>query len=246
MRTVTVVIPVLNDARMLERALAALAAQSRRADAVIVVDNGCVDDSVVVARRAGARVVREPLRGILAATARGFDAADTDVIARIDADSRPRPDWLERVMGHFETAPAADAVTATGVFYDGTRLARVLGAHLYLGGYFFWLGLLLGRPPLYGSNFALRAATWHDVRDHVRRTDRRVHDDLEISFHLPEHADVRADPALTMPVSARPFDTVGETARRVAWGFRTIWVNARAENVLARRRRVIACRRHRH
>lgn len=243
MLTVTVVIPVLNDARMLERALDALARQTRQPDAVVVVDNGCTDDSVAIARRAGAVIVREPVRGILAATARGFDTADDDILARIDADSRPGPDWLARVMDHFDAAPGLSAVTGTGEFYGGGGLTRVLGRHLYLGAYFLWVGLLLGRPPLYGSNFAIRSAAWKHARDRVRRFDRRVHDDLEISFHLPDDALVLFDPALTMPVSARPFATVAQTSRRVWLGFRTIWVNARAQNLLVRRRHAVAARR---
>lgn len=243
MLTVTVVIPVLNDAWMLEHALAALARQSRPPDAIVVVDNGCTDNSMEVARRAEAVIVQEPVRGILAATARGFDAADSDILARIDADSRPGPDWLRRVVEHFEASPELAAVTGTGEFYGGSRLARLLGRHLYLGGYFLWVGLLLGRPPLYGSNFAIRSAAWKHARDRVRRFDARVHDDLEISFHLPANAPVRFDPELTMPVSARPFATAAQTARRVGWGFRTIWVNARTQNLLARRRRVVAARR---
>lgn len=238
MLTVTVVIPVLNDAWMLRRALAALDQQTRRPDAVIVVDNGCTDDSMDIARRAGAVIVREPIRGILAASARGFDAAESDILARIDADSSPDPGWLRRVMTQFEAAPELSAVTGTGEFYGGNRIARALGRHLYLGGYFLWIGLLLGRPPLYGSNFAMRSEVWKHARDRVRRFDARVHDDLEISFHLPEDAVVRFDPELTMPVSARPFATIGQTARRVGRGFRTIWVNARGQHLLARRRRV--------
>lgn len=243
MLSVTVVIPVLNDARMLERALASLAGQTRRPDSIVIVDNGCTDDSMEVARRADAVIVREPVRGILAATARGFDAADSDILARIDADSRPDPHWLSRVMTQFEASPRLAAVTGTGEFYGGTRLARLLGRRLYLGGYFLWVGLLLGRPPLYGSNFAIRAAVWRQARGGIRRFDPRIHDDLEISFHLPADAEVRFDPMLTMPVSARPFDTAAQTARRVGWGFRTIWINARARNLWTLRRQVTAARR---
>ncbi|MBN6828941.1 glycosyltransferase, partial [Micrococcus luteus] len=55
--TVSVVVPVLDDAEHLRVCLALLAAQSRPALEVVVVDNGCVDDSAVLARAAGARVV---------------------------------------------------------------------------------------------------------------------------------------------------------------------------------------------
>jgi hypothetical protein len=240
MATVTVVIPVLNDAAMLSRCLAALAEQTRKPDTIVVVDNGCVDRSVLIARRAGAVVVTEPRRGILPATARGFDEADSDIIARIDADSRPRPDWLQRVVEHFESSPGLGAATGTGDFYDGPRWVRWLGRHLYLGGYFLWMGLLLGHSPLYGSNFAVRSEVWDRIRETVHRSDPRLHDDLEISFHLPTDVVVRFDPDLTMPVSARPFDTIGQTGRRVSWGFRTIWVNVREQNLWRRRKAVVA------
>jgi len=242
MLTVSVVIPVLDDAEMLRHCLDALAAQTLLPDSVLVVDNGCTDDSVDVARRAGASVVREPRRGILPATARGFDLATGDILARIDADSRPEPDWLLRVMKHFEGAAQTDAVTGSGRFYGGRPAVQRWGERLYLGGYFRWLGLLLGHPPLYGSNFAIRREMWDRISDRVHRTDPRLHDDLDVSFQLPPDVCVQFDPELTMPVSARPFATVADTARRVGWGFRTIWVNSKEQNLWRRRRAVVRFR----
>ena len=81
---VTVVIPVLDDAAELAGCLAALAAQTRSPDEIVVVDNGCRDHSAALAREAGARVVDEPRLGIPAAAATGYDAATGEVIARLD------------------------------------------------------------------------------------------------------------------------------------------------------------------
>ena len=81
------------------------------------------------------------------------------------------------------------------------------------------------------------------IRDRVHRTDPRLHDDLDLSFQLPHDVSVHFDAELTMPVSARPFATVSATARRVGWGFRTIWVNGREQNLWLRRREVLAHRR---
>ncbi len=239
----TVVIPVLNDAEMLWHCLAALAAQTRPPDQILVFEHNSTDTSAELASRSGAIVVSEPMTGIPAATARGVDEAPGDVLARIDADSRPGPDWLARLMRHFEQNPDLSAVTGTGRFYGSGRVVQSLGQHLYLGGYFLWMGLLLGHPPLYGSNFAIRATTWHAVRTGIHLHLPGVHDDLDLSFRLRPGMRVVLDRDLVMPVSARPFASVSATARRVRWGFRTIWINGREENLLARRARFVAARR---
>lgn len=239
MPTVTVVIPVYNDALMLRNCLLALETQTRQPDRILVVDNGSTDDSAAVAVAGGAKVVYEPTRGIMAATATGFDAAEGDILARIDADSRPEPDWLQRIVEPFESDPELAAVTGSGRFYGGNRVTRKLGEHLYLGGYFLWLRLLLGHPPLYGSNLALRADIWRSIGGGVHRDVRLIHDDLDIAFRLRPGMRVRYDRTLPMPVSARPFASLAATRRRVYWGFRTIWINGREQNLLARRRAVV-------
>ena len=80
----------LRDAAFLDACLTALAAQTRPANRIIVVDNGSTDDSADVARRHGAELSFEPLVGIWPAAAHGYDLAleDADIIARLDADSR--------------------------------------------------------------------------------------------------------------------------------------------------------------
>ena len=65
MGTISVIVPSLNDAGYLAVCLDALAMQTRRADEVIVVDNGSTDATAAVARATGARVVDQPVRGML-------------------------------------------------------------------------------------------------------------------------------------------------------------------------------------
>ncbi|WP_431220768.1 glycosyltransferase [Leifsonia xyli] len=105
MPTVSVVIPVLDDSAMLARCLADLAAQLRPADEIVVVDNGSADDTVAVARAAGVRVIEQRLRGIWPAAAAGYDAATGDIIARLDADSRPPADWLLHLEAELVDSP---------------------------------------------------------------------------------------------------------------------------------------------
>jgi glycosyltransferase involved in cell wall biosynthesis len=88
-RSVTIVIPCLDEAATIEecvrRASAALARLDRPGE-VLVVDNGSTDGSAELARAAGARVVDEPRRGYGSAYLAGFAAADGDYLVMVDAD----------------------------------------------------------------------------------------------------------------------------------------------------------------
>jgi glycosyltransferase involved in cell wall biosynthesis len=244
MTLISVVIPALNDAEMLANCLAALATQTRPANEIIVVDNGSADDTATVARAAGARVVDEPLRGIFPATAAGFDAARGEIIARLDADSVPYPDWLERVEATFEASPELSALTGPGDFYGANRFLCWVGERIYIGGYFFWVTPVLGHAPLFGSNLALRSSVWKRVRPTAHRTLREVHDDLDLSFQVRPDMTVLYDPTLRVGVSARPFYSWRGLGRRLAWAYTTFQLNFREETPWQRRaaRRAYAVR----
>lgn len=242
---ISVIIPVYNDAELLGVALDALARQTRRPDEVIVVDNACTDTSARVARSAGARVIFEPQRGIPAATRAGFDAAVGNILARIDADSVPAPDWLEQIETSFAKYPEVSAVTGSAEFYGGTAFTRWFGRSCYLAGYFWSMEYVLGHAPLFGSNYALRADAWQAVRSTTHSDRRDIHDDLDLSFQFRPGMTVHFEPRLSMAVSARPFDTWAGLARRVSWGVGTVTVNVLEESPRQRRlarRRVTALR----
>jgi len=225
MSSISVVIPVLDDAELLERCLRALAEQDRPADEIVVVDNGSTDGSADVARAAGARLVVEPRRGIASASATGFDSARGDLLARLDADSVPPTDWLQRLEQHFDGDSHIDAVTGTADFLDAGPVTSWFGRVAYLGWYFWAMGLLLGHPPLFGSNFGMRATAWRRMRGTFHRGSRSVHDDLDLSFQVRPGMTVVFDPALGMQISARPFDSVPSMLLRSWRGIATLAIN---------------------
>ena len=235
MGTISVVIPSRNDATFLAVCLDALTRQTRPADEVIVVDADSTDATTAIARAAGARVVHQSKLGIWPATAAGFDAASGDLLARLDADSVPASDWLEQVERRMARPDRPTAVTGSGVFYGGSAARRWSARHLYLGGYFASIGALLGHPPVFGSNYALRADAWTVLRDVVHRDRADVHDDLDLSWWMQPGMSVVYEPALVVAVSARPFDSASELGRRVRMGFHTLRVDWGAWPPLRRR-----------
>jgi glycosyltransferase involved in cell wall biosynthesis len=217
--TVSVVIPVKDDAVLLRRCLDALAEQTVRPLEVVVVDNGSTDDSAAVATAHGAKVVTEPMPGIPAAASTGYDAARGDVIARCDADSLPPPDWVDAILRGLGDG---DAVTGSGTFYDLPPVLRRVMRWLYLGTYFTSLHLALGHPVLWGSNMAIRREAWTAVRGRVHRDDPELHDDIDLAFALGPHRLVRHDRRLTVGVSARCLRGGPQLRRRMRRAVRTL------------------------
>jgi len=103
---VSVAIPVRDGGRLLERTLAALAAQTV-AHELVVCDSGSRDGSLALARAHGARVIEiapqdfghGATRNLLLAEARGAH------VALLSQDAEPASErWLEELLGGFELA----------------------------------------------------------------------------------------------------------------------------------------------
>ena len=204
--SVSVVIPVKDDAEHLRRCLRALISQRIiAADEIIVVDNGSVDHSASVALSMGVRLVFEDIPGIGAAASAGYDAAQFDIIARLDADSVPDADWIESIHAAFDHDPMLVGVTGAAHFLDGPRMFRRLGASLYLTLYYLLVGVFFARTPLFESNCAFRREDWREVRDRVHRTDPTMHDDVDLSVHFGPNRRITIDRAVRAGISSRPF-----------------------------------------
>jgi len=223
--TISVVIPARDDAVALRRCLTELARQSVPPLEVVVVDNASSDNTAEVARSFGARVVEEPRVGIPAAAGTGYDAARGDVIGRLDADSRPRRDWVERIADRMERNPDLAAVTGTGVFYDLPPLWRHVMELVYLGAYYLLAHLALGHTALWGSSMALRRSVWDEVRDDVHRDDPEIHDDMDLAFVLGPGWPIRLDLLLRVGVSGRSLHGSAQRRRRLARARRTLELN---------------------
>lgn len=103
---VSVVVPVRDGAAFVAEALESVAAQSRPAEEVIVVDDGSADDSAAIAASFdGVRVLRQAPAGPAAARNAGVAASSGELIAFLDADDTWTPDKLAYQVGHLEARP---------------------------------------------------------------------------------------------------------------------------------------------
>lgn len=94
----TVIIPCLNEEQGIERVLEKMPGF---VDEVIVVDNGSTDRTGEVARRFGATVIREEVRGYGRSYKRGFAHATGDVIITLDGDHSYPVDALSYLLEAF-------------------------------------------------------------------------------------------------------------------------------------------------
>ena len=227
--SVSVVIPCLNDAAALEACLASLAGQTLQPWEIVVVDNNSTDSSAAVARRFGARVIPEPVPGIPAAAAAGYDAAGGGIIARCDADCVLPPDWVQRIAERFAADPELGALSGPGAFYGFPRPVGAALSVLYLGTYYLAMGLALGHLPLFGSNLAMRASVWHQIRPAVHRHDPEMHDDVCLSLHLGQQYRCRFEPTLVVGMAPRALIGAANLARRFRRAFHTLLAHWPAE-----------------
>ena len=151
---VSVIVPVRNEERYIERCLYSIAAQDYASDRrdrieVLVVD-GRSDDRTreIVARFAAestldVRLIDNPARRVAAAMNIGLRAAIGDVIVRVDGHAALAPDYVRRAVAALD-ASGADCVGGTlqseGDTYTGRAIAAAMSSPFGVGGAAFRTG----------------------------------------------------------------------------------------------------------
>jgi glycosyltransferase involved in cell wall biosynthesis len=134
---------------------------------VVVVDNGSTDDSVAVARAAGARVIHEPERGYGNACRRGLSEARGRYLVMGDSDGTydftALPDFIKPLIEGFD---------------------MVIGNRLNEGmqeGAMPWLHRYIGNPVLTGTLNLLYSSDIGDAHCGLRSVTKPFFDQLELS-----------------------------------------------------------------
>jgi len=101
--TATIVICTRYRPALLRRCLTAVSRLNHQPDEVLVVDNSPGDaDTVCVAREFDVRYTVEPLQGLSRARNRGLAESTSAIVAYIDDDAEPDPQWLGNLVDPFK------------------------------------------------------------------------------------------------------------------------------------------------
>ncbi len=180
-----VVVPARDEAERIAGCLGALAAQTigRGAFRVIVVPDGCADDTARRARAAGDALgldlvlLQGPDRGPGAARRLGMERAARDLlaagspnglIATTDADSEVAPDWLARQIAHLSSGAGAVAGRIELIAGERAQLPEAVLAHRERDAVARLREVRIGEPTaehhhFAGASIGVSAATYRQV-----------------------------------------------------------------------------------
>ena len=157
---ISIVIPCLNEANYIGRALASLNQQECESSyEVIVVDNNCTDKTAIIAEGLGARVVKEIRPGVCWARDRGTREAKGEIIISTDADNLFAKDWLAKIEKTFKDQPDIVGVAGPCKYIDGPFWGQLYPKFLF--GVVRLTYNLTGKT-IYGSatNISFKKSAW--------------------------------------------------------------------------------------
>lgn len=195
----SVLVPTYRRPRDLERCLAALRFQTESADEVLVIvregDHETVrllGNIVSGQNRLRSLTVRKP--GQVAALNKGLEEATGEVVAILDDDTAPHPEWLARIRRHFEADPTIGGVGGRDyLFGDG----ELLEGEKRIVGKVQWFGRVVGNhhhgaggprevDTLKGANMSFRREAITALRfdGRLRGQGAQVHNDLAFCLEV--------------------------------------------------------------
>ena len=179
---VSLYIPCYNAERYIAPTLEGVLRQTYSLDEILVVDDGSRDRTREIASRYPVRIISHGRnRGVAAARNTGFRDARHELVASLDADCIPDPDWLEQLVPFMADAK----VGAVSGRVEETHLATVADRwrkeHLPVA----WGKALVANPPfLFGTNGLYRKSAWERAGGYDEATFRSYGEDVYISRQL--------------------------------------------------------------
>jgi glycosyltransferase involved in cell wall biosynthesis len=229
---VGVLICTYQRAGQLREALAGLRRQTLAPDEVLVVARPDDAPSRAVVAETTGLLLREVLverPGVVAARNAGLEVSTAEVLAFLDDDAVPDPDWLERMAAHYDVPDVGAVGGRDRVFHDGVPVEegvrRDVGTLTWYGRFVALhhrgAGAARDVDHLKGVNMSFRRGRFPDIRvdELLRGHGAQVHEEASVTLEVKRRGyRVVYDPAITVdhfeadrgqldaraPVQARP------------------------------------------
>jgi len=122
MDAISFIIPCYNEEKYIRDCIRSIKREAQHLPnyEIIVVDNNCSDNTVLIAIDEAVTVVSERQKGVVFARQKGYKTAQYDLIANIDADSRLCEGWVAVALKHIADTKVA-AITGPLVYDDVSR-----------------------------------------------------------------------------------------------------------------------------
>ena len=199
---ISVIVPAWNEEKYIGRCLESLKKQTYLNYEIVVIDNNCIDKTVEIAKKFGARVVAEKKQGMIPARQRGFKEARGEIVVKTDADCVPKANWLETIYRTFQKNPKAVAVFGPVRFIDEGIITQSI-SYLFILWMIFSTRILMGHYQLIGGNSAIRREVIKKIKPHLN--DKQVHEDIDLSCHVNCYGKIVYKRSIVVDTSGRRF-----------------------------------------
>ncbi len=202
---VSVVIPAYNEEKYIKNCLESLKNQIDSPDEIIVVDNNCTDKTVEIAKKYGAKIVKETIQGMIPARNKGFDSAQFEIIARTDADARAPKNWIKLIKENYAKYKDLVGLSGPAHFYD-FPFPNIFQYSQWQNKLIFkFIKSQIKHDTLYGPNMTIKKTAWEKIKNEVCLDDKSVHEDTDLAIHLGKIGNIKIDSRLVISTSFRRF-----------------------------------------
>lgn len=227
---ISFIIPAHNEERFLAKAIGGILAQPREfIEEIIVVNNASTDRTREIAFRFaddGVRVVDEPKKGLPFARKAGFQAAQGEIIASIDADSVIAESWAKTAAGLFEKNKKIAAVSGP-YFYESMGALEHILNFLYIFLVILpvhWIVNTLGVSGIIlGGNFAVRREALRYIEGYTKDVI-FYGEDAYLAKRFRRAGPIQFSPKLYVHTSPRRFKKEGFIKVNARYTLNFFWV----------------------
>ena len=161
MDRISFVIPCYNEEKYIRDCIRSIVREAKLLPhyEIIVVDNNCTDNTAAIAQEEGATVIVESNKGVVFARQAGYEAAQYELIANIDADSRLCEGWVNIALFYITDN---DTVAVTGpLIYDDVSRSLAISTKIYY--YLAWFSNSFIGVFLQGGNALIKKSALDKV-----------------------------------------------------------------------------------